>query len=116
MAARHALIRHALRAEWFLRQGKWTEAHDQAASALSGRPNIWEKAQLTATSWEASRNLGVRNPTPVPTTRHVELLRWHDREGWVERLTILGLEPVVERRTRREIELTRRQQGHLTRL
>jgi tetratricopeptide (TPR) repeat protein len=112
----HANAARALRAEWLVRQGRWAEAQIEGVAGLQRRPYLWNKALLTAAVWEARHRLGVDNPTPVPTARHIELLRWHGRHAWVERLLSLGLKPETDRPTRRRAELARRLRGQLVRL
>jgi tetratricopeptide (TPR) repeat protein len=112
----HSNAGRALRAEWLVRQHRWAEARDEAAFGLRGQLYLWQKAFLTAALWEASRNLGVRSPTPAPTINQVELLRWIGRDQWVDRLIGMGLEPAADRSTRRQAELSRRFRGPLSRL
>jgi tetratricopeptide (TPR) repeat protein len=95
-----------LRAESLLRQARWADARNVAMTALRTRPYVWHEAQLTAVAWECARLMGQADPKPVPTQRHVELLRKNGRDDWADRLLVLGLKPAANRRTRRQVRLT----------
>jgi hypothetical protein len=84
--------------------------------ALSAGPPLWPSALLTAVAWEAAVHLGDAGAAPVPTERHVEMLRWHGRGAWAVRMVELGSKPIARRLTRREAALQRRRVGRLTRL
>jgi hypothetical protein len=58
--------------------------------------------------WELLITLAVT--APVPTERHVEMLRWHGRGPWVDRMVEMGMEPRRHRLTRRQAALQRRLQ------
>ena len=110
-----AAVAQGMRAESLVRQERWREAREESMASLRARPSLWAKALLTAAAWDAERNLGVESPKPIPTERHVELLRWHGRGQWVDRLIGLGLKPAKDRPTRRDADLSR-PDGWLVRL
>jgi tetratricopeptide (TPR) repeat protein len=105
----------ALRAEWLVRQSRWAEAREAALAALRTRQYLWHQAILTAAAWESAQRLDQTDAKPLPTQRHLDLLRHNGRNAWAERLLALGLKPAAERRTRRQATLAR-PQGPLTRL
>lgn len=113
---RRVAAARALRAESLLRQGRWQAARAEAMDALGAGPPVWPAALLTAVAWEAAARLGEAGAAPIPTERHVSILRENGRGAWTDPLVELGLEPVPYQHTRREAALRRRQMGHLTRL
>jgi tetratricopeptide (TPR) repeat protein len=104
-----------LRAESLLRQSRWADARSVAVTALRTRQYPWHDTQLTSVAWECARLMGQADPKPVPTQRHVELLRQNGRNDWADRLLALGLKPEANRRTRRQVKLTQ-PRGRLSRL
>ena len=113
---RRAAAARGPRADSLLRQGRWQEARTESLDALAAGVPIWPAALLTAVAWEAAAQLGETGSAPVPTEFHVDLLRWHGRDAWVDRLVAMGMEPRSNKRTRRQAALQRRRMGHLTRL
>ena len=105
----------ALRAEWLVRQSRWAEAREAALAALRTQRYLWPQAILTAAAWESAQRLDQTDAKPVPTQRHLDLLRHNGRNAWAERLVALGLKPGAERRTRRQATLAR-PKGRLARL
>jgi tetratricopeptide (TPR) repeat protein len=113
---RRVAAARALRAESLLRQERWPAARAEAIHALSAAPSLWPSALLTAVAWEAAVRSDDAGGAPVPTERHVEMLRWHGRGAWVDRMVEMGMVPSRHRVTRRQAALRRRQMGRLTRL
>ncbi|MDQ6878928.1 MAG: hypothetical protein M3082_14805 [Candidatus Dormibacteraeota bacterium] len=104
----------ALKAEGLVRQTRWEEAHEAAVAALRTRQYPWQQAILTAAAWESAQRLKQPHAKPVPTQRHLDLLRHNGRGAWADRLLALGLKPAAERRTHRQARLSR-PQGPLVR-
>ncbi|HEV3167331.1 MAG TPA: tetratricopeptide repeat protein [Isosphaeraceae bacterium] len=97
----------ALRSEMLIRESRWAEARDAALTALRARQKPWHKAIHTAAAWESAQRLDQPRSEPVPTQRHLDLLRHNGRGAWADRLLALGLTPAVDRITRRQAMLAR---------